>query len=232
MLFVFQSFQYAVAELVRACSRKYDSKGFIASKQTIFFQSTPSNCSMGIHQVIVIAVNASDCFFSFYFINPSCEEFTLNNFQMFFFNFVAAFAIEFIHQRINFFCIFVGDRVQQAFQVTGNKNIHGRRNSFEEFTASVINTGVDEISKNIVTVRCAQQTFHRQAHQLSIVAGKDITKVTGGNNKVNVVTHFNATCFNRINISTKVVNDLRNKATPVNGVSRRESVAFFFQFSS
>ena len=187
---------------------------------------------MGIHQVIVIAVNASNCFFSFYFVNPSCEEFTLNNFQMFFFNFVATFTIEFIHQSINFFCVFVGNGVQQAFQVTGNKNIHGRRNSFEEFTASVINTGVDEISKNIVAVRCAQQTFHRQAHQLSIVAGKDVTKVTGRNNKVNVVTHFNAACFNCIYISTKVVHDLRNKASPVNGVSRGESVAFFFQFSS
>ena len=220
LLFIFQSFQYAVAELVRASSRKYDGKGFVAGEQTIFFQSTPSNCSVGIHQIVVIAVNASDCFFSFNFVNPSCEEFTLNNFQMFFFNFVAAFSVQLIHQGINFFCVFIGDCVKQTFQVTGNKNIHGRRNGFEEFTAFIINTGIDEISKYVVTIRCAQQTFYRQAHQLSIVAGKNVTKVTGGNNKVNTVTHFNATCFNSINISTKIVNDLRYKASPVNGVRR------------
>ena len=151
---------------------------------------------------------------------------------MFFFNFIAAFSVQFIHQCINFFCVFIGDCVKQTFQVTGNENIHRRRNGFEEFTAFVINTGIDEISKYIVTIRCAKQTFYRQAHQLRIVAGKNVTKITSRNNKINAVAHFNAACFNSINISTKIVNDLRYKASPVNGVSRRESVAFFFQFSS
>ena len=144
-------------------------------------------------------------------------------------NLVNALGIQALHIVSHQRSIFIGHIIQQALQIAGNKNIHGRRNRFIEFAALIIGAGIDKISQNLVAIRCAQQTLHGQAHQLSIIASQNIAKIAGGHNKVHLVAKADFAGSDGIHISTKIVHNLRHQAAPVDGVSRREGKAIFRQ---
>ena len=91
---------------------------------------------------------------------------------------------------------------------------------FFKFTAFVINAGVDEIGKYIIAVGCANKLMYRQTHHFGIIACQNIAEVACRYGKVNFVTGFNAPCCYCIAVCAEIINNLRYKAAPVNGVGR------------
>ena len=184
---------------------------------------------MRIHQIMVIIINTADSLLRFQLINPGTEELTLNLLQIIAVNLIMTFGIQTLHIICHTRSIMLCHTVKQALQITGNKNIHRRRNSFKELTASVINTGIYKISQHIIAVGCTQQSVNRQAHQLSIIACQNITEVTCRNNKINRFTGSNLACLHSIYISAEVVNNLRHQTAPVNRIGRREGISLLRQ---
>ena len=75
------------------------------------------------------------------------------------------------HQRSRFHGIAAGRMVQQAFQIAGYQNIHGRRGRQDERAVFVINTGFKEIEQHFVFVGRTDQPLYGDADLLRIPAG-------------------------------------------------------------
>ena len=65
----------------------------------------------------------------------------------------------------------------QALQVRGNQNIHGRTRRHLKAPLLVINLSLEEVGQDIVFIRCADQLANWQTDLLGIVGRQDITKV-------------------------------------------------------
>ena len=67
----------------------------------------------------------------------------------------------------------------------------------------------------------------RIGHFLCIISGKNVTEVACGNNNVDFVAVVDFTLFEQVTVCGEIINDLRSKTTPVDGVCGRKSKTVF-----
>ena len=120
--------------------------------------------------------------------------------------------------------------IKQSLQIAGNQNIHRWTDGFVEITVPVINTGFQEISQNIIGIGRTNQLGHRQTHAHCIIACQNITKVASWHCKADFIPSLDFASLQQICIGTKVVNNLRYQAAPVNGVGRGQRYTSLIQF--
>ena len=108
--------------------------------------------------------------------------------------------------------------VQKALQVRGHKNVHGRRGRFVERAAGVVNTRGEKVRENVVFIGRADQLFHRQAHTFGVITRKDIAEIACGHTEADGRARCDIPPLRKLRIAVKIVNDLRYKAAPVDGV--------------
>ena len=108
--------------------------------------------------------------------------------------------------------------IEQALQIGRHQNIHAGRSGLEEFPLGSISTGGQEIGQDVVLIGSANQSAHRQAHLLCIVARQNITKIARRHTEVHLVTKAHLPCLEQLGVGGKVVNDLRHQTAPVDGV--------------
>ena len=67
---------------------------------------------------------------------------------------------------------------------------------------------------------------NRQAHLPCIEAGKNISEIACRDSKVYGITGFNRSFFAHIRVSTEIINNLRNKTSPVYGIRTGQLCSF------
>ena len=108
--------------------------------------------------------------------------------------------------------------IEQALQIGGHQNIHAGRSGLEEFPLGSISTGGQEVGQDVVLIGSADQSAHRQAHLLCIVARQNIAKISRRHTEVHLVTKAHLPHLEQLGVGGKVVNDLRHQTAPVDGV--------------
>ena len=108
--------------------------------------------------------------------------------------------------------------IEQALEVGGDKYIHRRGNSCIELSVPVVNARVDEIGEDVVAVGGADELVYGNAHQFRVVCGKDIAEVARGDNDVYFLAELYFLVLDELRIGGNIVNDLRRKSAPVDGV--------------
>ena len=122
--------------------------------------------------------------------------------------------------------------VQQALQIGGQQNVHAGRGGLEELPLCGVSTGGEEIGQHVVLVGSADQLAHRQTHLLCVITGEDIAEVAGGHAEVHLVTEGDLACLEQLGVGGKIVDDLRHKTAPVDGVCAGKTDVALFQLGS
>ena len=92
--------------------------------------------------------------------------------------------------------------------------------------------GGEEIGQHVVLVGGADQLAHRQTHLLCVITGKDIAEVAGGYAEVHLVAKGDLPGLEQLGVGGKIVDDLRHKAAPVDGVGTGKTDIALFQLGS
>ena len=96
-------------------------------------------------------------------------------------------------------------------------------------TVAVIGAGAEKIGQYVVAVGGTNQTADRQPHQLCDVGGKNVAEVAGRHADVDLFTGHDRALRKQVAVCRNVVDDLRCKSAPVDGVCTGQEHAFFVQ---
>ena len=119
--------------------------------------------------------------------------------------------------------------IQQTLQVGGHQNVHAGRGGLEELPLCRISTGGEEVGQDVVLIGGADQLTHGQTHALGIVACQNVAEVARRHTEVHGIAEGDLAGLEQLCVSGKVVDDLRYKAAPVDGVCAGQANAPLFQ---
>ena len=121
--------------------------------------------------------------------------------------------------------------VKQALQIAGNQDIHGGRSCLIEGAPGIIGPGTDEICQNVVPVGSADQPADGQSHSLGVVTRQNVTEIAGGNTEIHRLAPGDAALLHKAEIGIKIVDNLRNQPSPVDGVGAGKADISLFQLT-
>ena len=174
---------------------------------------------MGVHQVVILFPGAPDLLTNAVLIHIACGVPRLELFEHLRVHLIAAIGLELRHQRRNLRPVLTAQVKQQALQVGGDQDIHGRRNRLVEVAAGdIVHAGVDEIGEHVVLVAGADQPAQRQTRLAGVVRGEDVAEVAGRHAEVDPVAHLNGALGEQVGIGGEVIDDLRHEAAEIDGV--------------
>ena len=75
---------------------------------------------------------------------------------------------------------------------------------------TVIRAGSQEIEQHIVLIGRNNQMLDRQAQQLRIISGKNITEITGRYHELDLIANIDDLLFEQLRVSGEIVDDLRH----------------------
>ena len=115
--------------------------------------------------------------------------------------------------------------VDEAFEIRGAGNVHGRAGGFQRVrrTAHAVSAGAEKLVQHIVFVGGHDQAVNRNAHLADNMARTNIAEITGGNGE----TDFLCIIVSDANPAGNVIDYLRHEACPVNGIHGANAVALF-----
>ena len=117
------------------------------------------------------------------------------------------------------------ERIEQALEVARHEDVHRRGRRRVERTVLIISTCADEVREHVVRIRRADELAHRQAHFLCVPAGENVAEVAGRHDEVEPVAHGDHAAGDSVAVRRKIVDGLRQQATPVDGVGRGQEPA-------
>ena len=172
---------------------------------------------VGIAEIAILLIAGTDLPCHLFLAAPAAAKAFLNGGQRLGPDGIAAGFRQALHQARHL-GIAAGDVIEQALQIGGHQNIHAGRSGLEEFPLGSISTGGQEIGQDVVLIGSADQSAHRQAHLLCIVARQNIAKIARRHTEVHLVAKAHLPCLEQLGVGGKVVNDLRHQTAPVDGV--------------
>ena len=173
---------------------------------------------MGIQQIAVLAPDAAADLHSLRISGAVGGKAALHGLHERLRRHVDALFLQFCHQSGHQIEIAAGREEEIPLQITGHKDVHGRRNGLEELPASVITAGADEISEHIVGIGRADQLRHRKSHPAGKLAGEDVAEVAGGHHKADLVAQRNPAGQHKVDIRLEIVRHLRCEPSKVDGI--------------
>ena len=109
-------------------------------------------------------------------------------------------------------------QINQALQVAGNQDIHGRGIGEYEIPLPVIGSRGKEIIQHLIVIGRADQSLNRNAHAFCKVGCQDITEVACGNHHINLLASCNLLIGQKPCIGIYIVNNLRDQPADINGI--------------
>ena len=108
--------------------------------------------------------------------------------------------------------------IEQAFEVGRDQNVHAGRSGLEELPLGGVSTRGEEIRQNIVLVGSTDQLAHGQAHLFGVIARQNVAEITRRDTEIHFIAVHNFPGLEQLSVSGKIVDDLRHKTSPVDGV--------------
>ena len=145
-------------------------------------------------------------------------------------NSIDAFFAQILHEGCCLLRAVAADMVDQAFQVAGDQDIHGRRAGQDEIAVAVIGACRKEVKQHLIGVGCADQLTDRQSHPGAVIGGEDIAEVACRDNDIDLFALTDHTLLQKSGVCKNIVDDLRNKTSYVDRIGGGEGKAFFCHF--
>ena len=111
---------------------------------------------------------------------------------------------------------------EKALQIAGDQNVHRGGHGQVEGAVSVVFARAKEIGKHVVGIGRTNKLIDGESHAFCDVCGKDIAEVTRGYAEVDLLAHLDGAFVQKVAVCRNVVNDLRCKTAPVDGVCAGE----------
>ena len=109
-------------------------------------------------------------------------------------------------------------QMQEALEVAGDLDVHGRADGVAHL-AALVDAALEEARQDVVVVRGQHEAAYRHAHGAHRDAGEDVAEVAGGNGEDGAVARRPA-----VQGRMDVVGHLREHPRPVHGVDGAERV--------
>ena len=179
---------------------------------------------MRIHQVMLIMPALPDLRLQRNLIRISAGIHRLKPVEHLLINLILLLLCQFPHKRGRLLRIIPRQGKDQALQIGGNQDIHGRRSSLVEGTMrNIIDARLNEIRQNIIGVAGTDQPANRQARTPCIVGGQNIPEVAGGDTEIHFLTGPDLAIPDQIGIGGEIIDDLRNQTAEIDGVRRGQN---------
>eukprot|EP00053_Salpingoeca_punica_P020194 m.210287 g.210287 ORF g.210287 m.210287 type:complete len:581 (-) comp17817_c0_seq5:5838-7580(-) len=130
-----------------------------------------------------------------------------------------------LHARAQLARVAAKELKEVALKVGRNVNVHGRRARLLDKALRLVLEAGEEAVQNVVLVGGHDKLVSGQAHALCVVARKDVAKVAGGHNKVDLVANLVLGHLHPAEVAEPVVDDLSEDARPVDAVDGAEADA-------
>ena len=212
-------------KLVGAGCGDNDRHLVVPGLQAVVAQRLAGHGGMRIHEIFILSEDVTDFFGGFPVIRAACSKHGFHPFPALIADRIAAALLELLHPDLDQLAVTVSRLKQQALQVGGDQNVHGRTHGLVEHAVHGINAGGKELGQHIVPVACTDQLIDRETHVPGIIAGQNVPEVAGGHNKIDALTGGDGACCQQIRIGAEVIHDLRHKPSEIDAVCGGQDTA-------
>ena len=87
----------------------------------------------------------------------------------------------------------------------------------------------NDIGQHLVFIGSAEKHMNGQTHFFGVISRQNISEIPCGHNDIDGFAFGDFAVPAQSGIGFEIINDLREQTTPVNGVGRRKTVAFFIE---
>ena len=117
-----------------------------------------------------------------------------------FWQLVFALCIQPLHQRLDRVRV-LAEVKEQALQVAGNQDVHGRGVGQDKLSLAVVGAGLEKVIQDFIVVRCTDEGFDRHAHLFCQVCSQDIAEVSGRNSHIDEITVLDFSVLHQLGVS-------------------------------